>query len=156
MSNYNNKPLNKKPVEQKGITRSENTSLSRPLGFFELDPKLQAELDESGLEAHFLSIKNIERNGGYHSRGWRPFKRQTTDSENAFSYGRDTEGYVRRGDLVLGVKTKEEADAQRKENAYLARIQQKGQTPEKMREEFAESLSRGGIPSHLIKAVISD
>lgn len=116
--------MSKKPVEVKGTpaTAKSNKRLTfEDIGIgsnsFTLDAKLKAELDAKGLEPRFLSMKEIEKAGGFHPMGWKPYARESKDEANSFHFGQDNKGPVRRGDLILGVKSKEDAE---KHRAYLA------------------------------------
>ena len=84
----------------------------------QLDPELKKELEEQGLVPRWMSVKLLEQNGGFHKRGWRPYKRISKDN-TPFSelFGKNADGYVRRNDMILGVKTKEEVEAHKR---YLA------------------------------------
>ena len=149
------RPINTKGVStvSKGSKRTE-ASIGFGIDQFGLDDKLRAELDSKGLEAHFLSIKEIEKCGGFHPRGWRPYKREVQDSQNAFTFGRDPEGLVRRGDLVLGVKTKEEANTHR---AYLSKEANSRKVQStKQKADLQNYLNKNGIDSDLMRVSEDD
>lgn len=83
-----------------------------------LDPPLQAELKEQGLVGRFVDAKQLYQMNGYHKNGWMPYKRKAagTMGLSDFKYGTDPDGIVRRGSLILAVKT---ADAHRKHKLLL-------------------------------------
>lgn len=78
---------------------------------------IKKELDSKGLEGRWLSAKSVYENGGYHKSGWQVYRREKCDIvDSAFKAHGDPDGLVRRGDTILGVKTKEMAE---KHRAYL-------------------------------------
>lgn len=93
---------------------------------------VQAELDAQGLEGHWIKADTVYAHGGYHKRGWVPYKRKKIESgtmtNSEFILGRDPEGYIRRGDLILGVKTKEQVQQHK---AYLAQKANRGKDIQK-------------------------
>ena len=115
-------------INEKGTPLSEKVeSLASDPGFsldpYKLAPDLQKELDDKGLVGRFLNLDLLEQNGGYHPKGWRPYKRDRVDnSDFAKIFGKDPDGYVRRGKSILGVKTKEEVGRHR---AFLAQEAEK-------------------------------
>jgi len=80
-----------------------------------LPADIQKDLDERGLVARWASAVELNKNQGYHTKGWIPYKRKKSDTMDTkdFLGGQDPEGYVRRGDAVLVYKTSEEAEKQR-------------------------------------------
>lgn len=81
-----------------------------------LDPVLETELKEKGLEGRFVDAKKLYEAGGYHPKGWVVYKRTPTSDtigSNEFKFGSDPDGIVRRGSLILAVKTKEQAEKHR-------------------------------------------
>lgn len=81
-----------------------------------LDAELAKEIESKGFVGRFISVKQLERNGGRHNKGWRPYKRDKISTELSGIFGRDPDNYVRRGDLILAVKTQEEVNSHK---AYL-------------------------------------
>jgi hypothetical protein len=81
-----------------------------------LDPDIAQELKDKGLEGRFVDAKKLYEANGYHPKGWRVYKRTTasgTIGSNEFKFGTDPDGIIRRGSLILAVKTKEEAEKHR-------------------------------------------
>lgn len=76
----------------------------------DIDPKVKEEINKKGLVARWINATDFTKNHGFHRSGWAPFKSEAHKS-NATSllFGGDPEGYVRRGDLVLAVKTSEQS-----------------------------------------------
>lgn len=61
---------------------------------------------KEGLSFRWLNASEVYKNQGYHTRGWQVYKRPNPGPIN-FQFGQDPEGVVRRGDCILGYKTKE-------------------------------------------------
>jgi hypothetical protein len=105
------KPEIKKPESTKKPVEIPNFAKN----VFDIDSALQKELDEAGLVPRWVNIKQMENFGGYHPKGWVPYKRKSIN-ETEKLFGQSGDGFLRRGDLVLAVKKKEEVD---KHRAYL-------------------------------------
>ena len=75
---------------------------------FSLAPGIKKYLDEQGLEARFINIKLIQNSGGVHPRGWQPVKFPKDVMNSAGAFGQDVDGYMRRGELILAAKKKED------------------------------------------------
>lgn len=78
-----------------------------------LDPDLEKELAEKGLEARFVDAGKLYAANGYHPKGWTVYKRQTASGTMDFKFGNDPEGIIRRGTMILAVKSKEQAERHR-------------------------------------------
>lgn len=65
---------------------------------------------EMGIVFRWLAAKDLHANYGYHPKGWKPFKMSdfNMDPDSAgikdYHLGKDIDGYVRRGTLLLGFK----------------------------------------------------
>lgn len=100
------KPLSSKPAAPQIL--SSDDLFGNPLA---LPPELQEELDRVGLVGRFVDAKKLYEMNGYHKMGWRVYKQKNADGTmgNAeFRFGTDPEGVIRRGSLLLAVKSKEE------------------------------------------------
>jgi hypothetical protein len=115
------------------------------LSIFSIDPELKKELDEQGLEPRFLSVQKLNQNGGYHPKGWRPYKRKDTALSESFFFGKDPDGYIRREDLVLGVKPKEEAEKHRAYLEYQAKLQGVKALKKRQASELKDILKQYGL-----------
>jgi hypothetical protein len=75
-----------------------------------LSPELKKELEDQGLVPRWVSYKQMKAMDGYHAKGWRVYKRKNDDiiDNQEFRLGGSPDGYVRRGDMVLAVKTVED------------------------------------------------
>lgn len=109
----------KKPVQH--VSKKRESSAIDPgftLSAFDLEEGIKEELKGKGLVGRFINLKMMENYGGRHPKGWVPYKRDIEDlSDYAQIFGKDPDGYVRRGDLILGVKKEEEVE---RHKAYLA------------------------------------
>lgn len=107
----------KKPLSSKKKPTI-NQITADDLGFgnaLHLPPEIQADLDAQGLEAHWMNATKLFQMGGYHPKGWTPYRRKatSTSSLSEFKIGTDPDGILRRGDSILGVKPKEQAEKHR-------------------------------------------
>lgn len=72
----------------------------------DINPKLQKTLTEQGKEWRWINAKKFAENGGFHDNGWQPFKSQDPDINEAFAFGIQTDGTMRRGDCLLAIRDK--------------------------------------------------
>lgn len=114
---------NKQTAEKQAIAFSE-FDLDDALA---IEPTLLAEIKAKGLVHRWINSAKFKNNFGFDARRWAPYKRESKGSE---SFGfTDSEGYTRRGDLILAVRSTEinaahKAKIQRK-NSNLAATQSK-------------------------------
>jgi len=89
------------PLSQKKRP-SFKASFSNRLG---LDDALIEEIESQGLEYRWVDANKMYLNQGYHPNGWGAYKRKvgTTD----FKYGNDPDGVIRRGSMILAVRSKD-------------------------------------------------
>lgn len=111
----------RKPLSSKSRTVSINpdTAFSNKMA---IPPEVKAFMDQNGMEPHWLDAKKLQENGGYHDRDWQPFIRPDDLKKGVadFKFGTDPDGVVRRGSLILGFKTKEDAEKHRSFNTQRA------------------------------------
>lgn len=71
-----------------------------------ISPELKKEIKDQGLAHRFIDYKRYKEMDGYHSRGWKVYKRKNTSSKNSdeFTHGSNPDGYVRRGTVILAVR----------------------------------------------------
>lgn len=96
----------RKPVTQR--TESPTLLHEEVFGnFLKIEPDLQAELESKGLVARFVDAKKLYEMNGYHKNGWVPYKRDANAKLGLsdFKFGTDPDGIVRRGTLILAVKS---------------------------------------------------
>lgn len=98
----------------------QETSLTDGGGAFDFDdqlaiePSLKKEILAKGLVFRWINGAKHKANYGYDSRRWTPYKREKTEGLENNSYGfTDSEGFIRRGDLILAVRKKEIHDLSR-------------------------------------------
>jgi hypothetical protein len=109
-----------------------------------LDEALKKELGDKKLAYRWINAHTLKKNYGFDRRQWKPYKRESADA-SPHGFG-DTEGFTRRGDLILAVRPQEISDRQKKinqarNNAYAA--SQNKQAAEELKETF----SRAGVKS---------
>lgn len=80
-----------------------------------LTPELKQELAKQGFEGRWVNYKKLLDNQGHHEKGWVAYKRQKSDTMEASTFlnGTDPDGYIRRGDSILAVKTVDQAERHR-------------------------------------------
>lgn len=81
---------------------------------------IRKELEAKGLEGRFVSIKVINERGGHHPRGWTPYMIENPQVNPITGSADKTYKY---GDLILAVKPKAMAEAQRSELRRRAKAQ---------------------------------
>lgn len=81
---------------------------------------IKKELEAKGLEARFVSTKAINERGGFHPRGWTPY---VIDNPQVNPLTGNADKTFKHGDLVLAVKPKAMAEAQRAELRRRAKAQ---------------------------------
>lgn len=106
----------RKPISQKPRAGT-NLSYDELFGNnLTISPELKAELDAKGLVPRWVDARIIKDFGGYHPKGWTIYKRDKTNAAPdgmEFTYGSDPAGIIRRGSVVLAVKSKEQAEKHR-------------------------------------------
>ena len=83
-----------------------------------LSPELKRELDEKGLVGRFVDYKRVAGNDGHHDSGWTVYRRGTDNKSDTLDmygarFGQSPDGLVRRGSLVLAVKTSGQVEKHR-------------------------------------------
>jgi hypothetical protein len=69
----------------------------------DIPPAIQAELDAKGFSCRWLNAKEFFKGGNVHKSGWRPYLPEKGSSTGTdVNLGRSPEGYLQRGDLLLG------------------------------------------------------
>ena len=106
-----------------------------------IDPALQAELESKNLEYRWVNAKKLQENYGFDPRQWTPYRSETV-GKNPFSQ-RDSEGYIRRGDLILAVQSKEIANKRR--NVVKMKNDRNKQHLRQSASELKETFRRAGV-----------
>ncbi len=97
----------KKPISQrsKPVPVNMDDIFGNALG---LDPELVESIASQGLAHRFVNAKKLIEMGGYHAKGWRPYKPGAAEraklETQSLLFGSDPDGYVRRGDCILAVR----------------------------------------------------
>lgn len=135
-------PISEKPVETKtklGPSFEDDDILGNRL---KLPENFVATLKSYGFDVRFINNKKLIEDGGYHKRGWKPFKSQDFSeiSEelkvNQFLYGKNPDGTILRGDALLAVRPLTMSERHREVIDERTRRQSKvvTNTAEKLRE----------------------
>lgn len=149
----------------RGITNKTKVDLARELAelqagedLFLLSPEVQAELEEQGLVGRFINAKKFQQNYGYHKSGWRLYKRDMSKNKKQgsmdFVHGSDPEGYIRRADLILAVKSKEEGEKQRRRQRIMTAMQ--SDVTEMQATQLEDVVRRSGIKADISKGYNSN
>lgn len=103
------------------------------------------EIEELGMQHRWINAHKLQANYGFDSRGWQPFKSKVLQA-GPFS-GLDSEGFIRRGDLILAVQSNALA-AKRKEviNQKNARNKAYGKDAAS---QLKDQFNRAGIKSKI-------
>jgi hypothetical protein len=76
-----------------------------------ISKELKKELQDQNLAWRFIDYKKYMDLGGYHPRGWKAYKQKRGNSDildtEAARYGANPDGFMRRGTLVLAVRSQE-------------------------------------------------
>lgn len=117
------------------------------------DPELLQELEVKGLVPRWVDAKRIYEMQGYNDKGWQVYKREKNHSDTIdsmeFKFGTDPSGIVRRGSLVLAVKTK--AAAQRQRTFIEQKTERQAQVAAGEAEELRSIARRGGIKAEVFE-----
>ena len=71
-----------------------------------IDPALKQELKNANMSYRWINAKKWKDNYGFDPRMWAPYKRQSKMPPGYEAFGMvDSEGYTRRGDLILAAQT---------------------------------------------------
>lgn len=99
----------KKPIKTKPKTQilNHNDIFGNALS---LTDEIKKDLEEQGLTPRFVDYKKLKEMDGYHEKGWTIYKKPKCDSidNREFKFGSTPDGVVRRGSMVLAVKSKEQ------------------------------------------------
>ena len=79
----------------------------------DLAPEITKHLKEQGLVGRWLNKKRYNDNGMHPSR-WRPYKLPEAMAKDSFAFGANADGYLVRGDMILGVRSVKENAQHRK------------------------------------------
>jgi hypothetical protein len=139
----------KKPISQKTRPALVNHSdvFANPL---DIDPQLKNLIADKGFSIRFINYKQFVDMGGTHEAYWRPVSRKELKEwgydmmdTHSFISGSDPDGFIRRKDLILAVRTKE---LNEKHKAYLRQEAQSRSNLEKRHaEELRDQVRRSGL-----------
>ena len=98
-------------VSEKNKSAMDNYDIDALSDPFIVPEAVKKELEAQGLVCRWISEQHLKDFGGVHRSGWIPYMRpkdaELTTYEKLF--GKDSSGFVKKGNLILGVKTKEDA-----------------------------------------------
>jgi hypothetical protein len=85
-------------------------------GELTIPPKLKKEIEEEGLECRFVDSRNLAGARGLDGRGWTPLKVDRAKVKHDLQISVNADGELRRGDLILCIRPKEQGDKERARN----------------------------------------
>lgn len=117
-----------------------------------IPPVVQAELDEKGLVGRWVNAIKLQQMGGYHPKGWQPFRSEKYKSD--FKFGSDPDGVIRRGDCILAVKTLEDVETHKEWLANRVAVQR--DTNKVKAQEFRDAMRQSGLNSKVVEGYGDD
>lgn len=141
----------KKPLKSKPTL----AQLQQDAGFvntLELGPELRDELKAAGLKPRFVDYIRLKANDGLHTKGWKIYKRPKRDTidKQEFRIGADPNGYVRRGSMVLAVKSEKEWGAHRALLNHRASTL-KGNFAKQQADELRQMAKEHGVKTKIVE-----
>ncbi len=121
----------------KSLVSSDMGGDNESASLFKLSSAIKKELSAQGLVWRFIFVKKYIDNHGFHRSGWKPHQfAKPAEDRGKFDFGDgiDSEGYLRRGDQILAVKTKE-AQA-----IHRAKIQRRNDAHKQYNKQAAQNL----------------
>lgn len=114
-----------------------------------LSREIKKELKTKGFEGRWVSYKKLVEDGGFHQQGWVAYKREKSDTmdTSTFLNGTDPDGYIRRGDAILAVKTVAAAERHR---ASLRARAERQQAHSQVKADELRSMARNAGMNSLI------
>jgi hypothetical protein len=113
-----NKPSLKEKEELTGKTMAQQEMQTFDDHLY-INPAIIAEIKAKGLVHRWINAHKLQQMHGFDSRAWTPYKLENPNNNNNI-FGKDAEGYLRRGDLILAVQTQQIFD-QRKARVDMRR-----------------------------------
>jgi len=116
---------NKESIEKKGVEKSSHKVEKKSFeGFFKnrlrVPTAILEELERKGMDHRWINYSDYIKNGYFHKSHWEPYKPAGNVDDKQF--GKDVNGYIRRGDLILGIRSKEVTAAHKEFLANKNRI----------------------------------
>lgn len=124
----------KMPLSKKGsVTANPDSIFANKLGI----PKdVQEDLTANNLVGRWIDGKKLTESYGYHDKGWVPYQLPEKLRKSQWRTGNDPDGTLRRGSLVLAVKTTEDVA---KHKAFL-KLRAEQSTVQRHNKEEAEKM----------------
>lgn len=108
----------RKPIAEKGKANPFRKAGGGGGSLTDIDPAFKEAAKKAGYELRWLNQKALIENQGYHQKLWEPVKRDAfgpivNSSVANLKYGDSADGYIRRGTMILGKRSKELSDQHR-------------------------------------------
>jgi hypothetical protein len=131
-----------KPVSKKPVPKIDFNPADIYKSQLDVNSELKKELKEKNLVYRWINAKQFQQSFGFHRSGWVPYKRSSSTKVDSL-FGGDPEGYVRRGDLVLAVKSTEDQAKHKAGIAYKTSLY--SGLNRKQAQQLAESARQAGF-----------
>jgi hypothetical protein len=110
-----------------------------------IDPELIKEMEAQKLAYRWINGSKFKENYGFDKRRWQPYKRPKSEGLENKSFGyADSEGFIRRGDLILAVRPIA-IHEQYKRNLAERNQRLAGNQQKRVTEELKQVLRDGGM-----------
>lgn len=139
----------KRPVSMKPQGASTPLNLDdifgNPLG---VHPDIDKALKERHMVYRWINATQVSQHGGWHPRHWRPLKISELKSwgvaNHEFLFGQSEDGFVRRGDTVLGVRS---VELNEKHKTYLRQVAKERRANAKAQgDKLRQMVRESGLP----------
>ena len=145
MNKQGKKPLTQRPIQAESLHEEVFGDTLK------VDADLQAELATKNFACRWVDAKKLYEMNGYHKNGWVPYRRDANAKVGLsdFKFGTDPDGIVRRGTLILAVKS---IEAHNKHKAALELRANRGRAINKTKaDELRDMVRTTGV-----KAVVHE
>lgn len=142
-----------KKAPEGAVKKAPTPTMYVPRRELEIPAEIKKYCEENKLVLRWINAVVFTKNSGYHKDYWVPFNYKEAGLEKAlgFTLGAQADGFIRRGDTILGVRAKEiedawKADLKRKNARYNAAVADKT-TAEQLKSVLKQSGIKGRVIS---------
>lgn len=135
---------------KQGAVKKKPTMEYIPRRELDIPGPIRSYCEEQGLVLRWINAVKFQSNGGYHKDYWVPFNFKEAKLELGLVLGAQ-DGFIRRGDTILGVRSKEidaayRASVKRKNARYNAAVSDQS-AAEELKSVMRESGIKGRVVS---------
>jgi hypothetical protein len=138
----------KKHISEKPKGQSTQSAFT-PMNTLDIPPEAKREIEEAGMEARWVDSKQFADHGNVHKNHWQLYKKASATVSQGVNplTGLPPDGTIRRGTLVLAVRSKEISDGHRAElKRKAARM---SGSVKNQGEELRQIARKGGISERI-------